>query len=186
MTPEDSAAMDAAIWATAMRLGTFSYASLAAEAHTTIERATKLVKDWRQADAVVPAGQGDRGRLLFRLQTADMPVPKAPRTPPVGTPQGNMWRAMQMLASFSPTDVAAHSHVPEAGVAVSHEDATAYCQALCRADYLRVVRKAIPGKREAIYRLIRNTGPRPPVMRRIRALIDQNEGRIVHVAGGFL
>jgi hypothetical protein len=94
---------------------------------------------------------------------------------------GNLWRAMRMLQGFSPVDLAAHAATPT--VAVSPEDAAAYCQTLTRAGYLRVVRKAAPPLRPAIYRLVRNTGPLPPVLRRVRAVIDGNTGQIVHVGG---
>lgn len=182
VTPDTSAAIDGAVWATARRLEVFSYGSLASEAHVSIERATRLVRHWQMRHAVTEAGLGDRGRKLFRLSAEEMPVAPAAREAG-GTPQGNLWRAMQLLKSFTPTDLYAHSNTPT--VRVSAEDATAYCQTLQRAGYLRVERKAVPGKREAIYRLTRNTGPQAPVLKRVRAVVDPNLGQIVHVAGGL-
>ncbi|MDP2064178.1 MAG: hypothetical protein Q8Q63_03405 [Phaeovulum sp.] len=43
----------------------------------------------------------------------------------------------------------------------------------------------MPGRREAIYRLIRNTGPRPPRERRVRAVWDDNLGELVLLNGGL-
>ena len=48
---------------------------------------------------------------------------------------------------------------------------------------MRVTRKAKPGVNEAFYRLIRDTGPRAPVEKRVRAIYDPNEERLTHVAG---
>ena len=70
-------------------------------------------------------------------------------------------------------------------VPVSLKDAHIYCQLLLKAEYLRVQQKAVPGRREASYRLIRNTGPLPPMERRVRAVIDQNEGKVTYLSGGI-
>lgn len=181
-TPATRAAIDEAIWATARRLGTFSYGQLASEAKTTVERATRLARGWLAARAVEDAGEGPSRRRLFRV-AVDAPD-GLPRAPVTGSPQGNMWRTMRLLKSFSPVDLAAHSNTDT--VQVSRDDAAAYCQTLLRAGYLKVERKARPGKVEAVYRLLDDTGPKPPVIRRVRAVVDQNTGRIVHVAGGLL
>jgi hypothetical protein len=84
---------------------------------------------------------------------------------------------MRGLKSFTPTDLCAHSTSPELVVTV--DEATSYCRALCAAGYLGVARKAEPGRREAIYRLARNTGPKPPREKRVRAVIDDNTKDIV-------
>lgn len=181
-TPATRLAIDEAIWATARRLGTFTYGQLAAEAKTNVDRATRLVRGWLAARAVEDAGEGPSRRRLFRIVAdADAALPRAPVA---GSPQGNMWRTMRSIGAFSPVDLAAHSCTDT--VQVSRDDAAAYCQTLLRAGYLKVERKARPGRQEAIYRLIQNTGPKPPVIRRVRAVIDQNTGQIVHVAGGLL
>jgi hypothetical protein len=45
--------------------------------------------------------------------------------------------------------------------------------------------KALPGRREAIYRLVRDTGPRPPRERRVRAVWDENLGEYTYISGGL-
>lgn len=99
------------------------------------------------------------------------------------TQHGNMWRSMRMLQEFSPLDISAHSTTEE--VEVTEEIAASYCRMLVTAGYLRVVRKAVPGRRTAVYRLIRNTGPKPPRERRVRAVYDDNLDEFVHVARGL-
>lgn len=88
------------------------------------------------------------------------------------TPEGNMWRTMNQLPEFTPTDVAAHSNVGT--VSIDVKAAQTYCRALLGAGYLRVRVKARPGLREAVYRLINKTGPRPPVLKRVMGVFDPN------------
>lgn len=166
-----------AIWATARRLGRFSYAQLSAESGVGMRTVQRLVRDW-QTRKLVDADGRITNHLAFRI--ADI----APATLPgaaVGTPRQNMWRAMQMLGAFSPADLAAHATTDT--VAVSADDASAWCQTLARAGYLKVERKAKPPLKQAVYRLIANTGPRPPEVRRVAVVIDGNTGRVMHMAG---
>jgi hypothetical protein len=88
------------------------------------------------------------------------------------SPEQNMWTAMRQLKSFTPRDLAAHAATEE--VMVTIEAAQSYCRSLFSAGFLAVARKAVPGKVEAYYRLTRNTGPRPPREKRVRAVIDDN------------
>lgn len=168
-----------AAWVAACRLGTFTYASLSAAAHMPVRAIAKTVQSWSQAGAVVSVGPGMGRFLTFSVVQAD-PPPAPPPKPAAGTVTGNLWRTMRFLGAFSPTDLRVHAHTDD--VRVGRDEATAYCQMLHRAGYLRVVQKAIPGRREAVYRLVRNTGPKAPELRRIRAVVDPNLGEIVHVA----
>lgn len=99
------------------------------------------------------------------------------------TVHGNIWRSMRMMRQFSPTDLAIHSTTDV--VDVSDQAAKEYCRMLTRAGYLRVIDKALPGRREARYRLVKNTGPRPPREKRVRAVFDENLDEFTHVAGGL-
>lgn len=140
---------------------------------------------------LVAGGYGDRalgddGAWWYRL-TRD-PLPRhAPRLNRAGQPvtQGagveNMWRSMRMLGQFSPRDIAAHSCTD--AVSVTEATANSYCSTLFRAGFLRVVRKAVPGRAQAIYRLVRNSGPLPPQIQRAPQVFDPNTGA-VHALGG--
>jgi hypothetical protein len=99
----------------------------------------------------------------------------------VRDPVANMWRAMRVLDTFTPRDVAAIADIEEAPV--SEKDAAGYCQLLLRGEYLRVIEKAQAGVRPATYKLTRNTGPLPPREKRIRALWDDNLGGTTYAAG---
>jgi len=119
-----------------------------------------------------PEGQPPEYRLL-RDPGRDAPRLRRDGTPSTqGAGTENMWRTMRMLAEFSPRDVAAHATTD--AVAVSEATAKAYCKALFAAGYLRVVRKAVPKRSQAVYRLIRNTGPRAPQVQRAKRVFDRN------------
>lgn len=115
------------------------------------------------------------GAYLYRL--TGTPPAEAPRLRPDGSPvaQGggveNMWRAMRMMAQFTARELAIHSTTP--GVKVSEATAKSYCKMLFRAGYLREVRASRPG-RASVFRLIRNSGPRPPMIQRVKRVFDPN------------
>jgi len=170
-------AVDEAAWAVALRYGEFGYGELAADAGIGMDRAARLAAKW-VALGLCEVSREARGgvRKLFRvLPDATVPAPRR-RTVPE-----NLWASMRGLKSFTPTDLAAHSSTPE--VPVTRAAAQSYCQVLLRAGYLRVERTAVPGRRDAIYRLIRATGPRPPRERRVRAVWDDNLREYTHIGG---
>ncbi len=167
-----------AAWALAQRLGRFTYADISAQLHISMDRASEIVRDWVRAGAVARF-EAPRGRQLVH----EIVPGRAPQmTGGPGSVPLNLWTAMRGLKSFTPTDLAAHATTDTVQVGLAA--AQAYCQALLRGGYLKVERKASPPQREAIYRLIRNTGPLPPRERRVRAVFDENLGQIVHVEGG--
>lgn len=111
----------------------------------------------------------------------------APRIRPDGTPvtQGggvmNMWRSMRMLGEFTPRDIAVHSTTDT--VTVNEKTAKRYCSMLLKAKYLRVMRKAVPGKRQATYKFVRNTGPLPPQIQRVQQVFDPNIRMVTYYPG---
>ena len=170
----------AAIWATARRLGRFGYKALSAEAGVGMRTVQTLVRAWEKRRLVVADGEAGRGQRVFQVSET---APEILPPDAIGTPRGNMWRAMQMMQAFSAADVAVHATTDT--VTVSIEDASAWCQMLTRAGYLRVVRKAAPPVKAAVYRLVQNTGPRPPELRRVSVVVDGNTGRVMHMTGGL-
>ncbi len=116
----------------------------------------------------------DRGHHAPRLNRDGRPVTQ-------GAGVENMWRSMRMLGQFDARDIAAHSTTHS--VSVSDATAKSYISMLLRTGYLRVVSKAVPGRRAAVYRLIRNSGPRPPQIQRVKQVWDPNT-RQVHSPKG--
>ncbi len=112
----------------------------------------------------------DRGFHAPRLNREGQPVTQ-------GAGVENMWRSMRGMAEFSPRDIAAHSTTPD--VRVTEPTAKSYCAMLLRTGYLRVLKKAEPtAGRQAVYRLIRNSGPKPPQIQRIKQVYDPNTGAV--------
>jgi hypothetical protein len=112
------------------------------------------------------------------------PGPDAPRLRRDGSEvtQGrgrdHMWRTAKMLGAFDARDLAVHASTEDC--TVSEADAKYYCAYLARAGYLAVVEPGGPA-RLARYRFLvtRNTGPRAPMVQRVRQVFDPNLGRVV-------
>jgi len=167
----------AAAWAHALTLDIFGYAEIARAMKIGHDAATRIVRSWAAEGVLDLVQSGHRLRKLWRVRPGRRPaLPAETRSA-----QQNMWTAMRGLQSFTATDIAAHAST--AAVAVLPGDAAAYCRALLASGYLRVARKAASGGREAILRLAQNSGPRPPVERRVRAVVDGNTGAVTLIAG---
>jgi hypothetical protein len=110
----------------------------------------------------------DVGREAPRLQRDGRPVTQ-------GAGREQMWRAMKMLPNFTFVDLAINASTE--AVRVGEAEAQDYVHYLLRAKYLVIVRPATP-RAKAVYRLARNTGPRPPMVTRAKVVFDPNLGCI--------
>jgi hypothetical protein len=175
VTAANFLAMCDAAWAVASRLERFGYGEIAAELNISLEQATRIVRGWIKDRAIESVQeQSGKNRSLWRC------VPDFVRVEPLRkrTPEENMWTAMRRLRSFTPSDLSAHATTETVAVDPAH--AGKYCRSLLSAGYLSVVRRATPAvKREAIYRLVNETGPQAPVTRRVAALVDGNTGETI-------
>ncbi|WP_194094843.1 hypothetical protein [Marivivens aquimaris] len=86
----------------------------------------------------------------------------------------NMWRVMRVKKNFNPIDIKVQASA--AGITLQDRQVRDYCRKLLELGYLKVIQTRIPGKREAEYRLIRDTGPIPPVMKKLPVCYDGNTG----------
>jgi hypothetical protein len=105
---------------------------------------------------------------------------EAPRVRLDGTPvtQGvvteQLWRGMYILKEFTFRDL-----IETASIVIPEDTARAYCKMLLATGYLKVLRKADPSKDcIARYRLIRNNGPRPPQIQRVKRVFDPNSREV--------
>lgn len=168
----------AGAWDVALRLERFSYAALADAAGISLGMATAAARGWAtEGRLVVIEGGVGSVRKLFGIN----PVWAPPTGTGRRTPEINLWTAMRRLRAFTPTDLAAHADTEE--VPVSVDLARTYCRDLVSAGYLAVAQKAVPGLREAHYRLLRNTGPRAPTLRRALCLVDPNLREVSPIKG---
>ena len=182
LTPETVSALR--VWNAAVRLDTFTVHDLSADASFCHRRVGILIREWRDQGLLIELKQkGTAGRSQFRMQNEGR-IPEGMSSKAQiarkETLHGNLWNAMRMSGEFSPRDLmatAATENTP-----VSYDDAAAYCRLLCRGEepYLRVIQKAVPGRKDATYRLVRKTGPLPPRERRIRGIYDPNIKVFIH------
>lgn len=171
-----------AVFNAAARMPEFSINSLSSEAHYSVRIVRLCVWDWIAAGRCEELeGKGSKNRTLYRLKPIAGKADK-PHVKPAQTKLGNMWFAMQQLKTFTAVDVAASAWTEE--MDVQPIDAQAYCSSLVKGDtpHLRVHRKAAPGKHPAIYKLIRNTGPKPPQVKRVSAVFDPNLNDLTYIA----
>lgn len=178
LSPANAQSVADAAFAFAATQPEFGYAEIALQMGVSEDHARKIVRGWRTLDLLEEVRSGHRIRSAWRVRDgARLRLAVAARSP-----EQNMWTAMRQLRSFSARELAAHASTEE--VPASVEAAQDYCRALLGAGYLVATRKAMPGKQPAIYRLARNTGPRAPREKRVRAVIDDNVGQTILIGGG--
>lgn len=177
--PLTSTATEAAAFAFAATQVRFCNADIALKLGVTEDHARKIVRGWRKAELLEEVSSGHRQRSYWAVK----PSARLQLAAKARSPEQNMWTAMRQLkGGFTPRDLAAHATTEE--TRVTPEAAQDYCRSLLGAGYLGVTRKSVPGKTEAIYRLIRNTGPRAPRERRVRAVVDDNIEQTIVIGGG--
>lgn len=178
VTRENQASVAEAAWGRALQMVQFGYSEISVELGISHDQATRIVREWDTQARLILVQAGPGLRSLWKADPAFAPKPVKPSR----SPEQNMWTAMRQMKSFTPTGLLANGATTEE-VEVTLEMAQGYCRALMSAGYLAVTRKAVPGRNEAIYRLTRNTGPRPPREKRVRAVIDDNDNAVVVIGG---
>lgn len=95
-----------------------------------------------------------------------------------GRGRKNMWRVIKVMSEFDFHEVAMQASVDD--VTVSRNEAKDYVGHLHKAGYLRLVRKSKPGT-AARYKLIKSrfTGPKPPMIQRVKHVYDPNLRKVV-------
>ena len=177
-----------AVWTAIRALGRdgapFGLGDVASQARVHKDSARSyLIALWRAGilSSTPPERAGDA--TVYRL--ARDPGSETPRVKRDGTVetapthQERLWLAMKPLGSFTAPEL-----VMACGGAVTDAQASSYIGCLARAGYLVEVEAARCGRgqnRRARYalRIGRDTGPRPPAIRRDKTVFDLNLGRVV-------
>lgn len=96
-----------------------------------------------------------------------------------GRGREQMWRTIKIIGDFTSRELAQAASTPE--YTVAETTAKDYCLMLAGAGYLVVVRPGGPGY-PSRYRLMpsRWTGPRAPMVQRLKQLYDPNTGEVVY------
>jgi hypothetical protein len=92
-----------------------------------------------------------------------------------GMGRQNMWRTMRIRKIFTLNDLIALSSVDEHKIA--EEEAKTYVSYLEKAGYLKKIDRLSMSK--ATFRFIRDTGPKSPMIQRVRRVYDPNLKQIV-------
>lgn len=102
----------------------------------------------------------------------------------LGHGREQMWRTMRILGEFSALDLAVHASTEKHPV--NQRDARDYIYHLHKAGYVVCIRPGKPGFRKgtgskARYRFIpaMYTGPKAPVIQRVKQVYDPNTGEVV-------
>ncbi len=175
-TSPQSLAKAEAAWAAAQRLQQFGYAEISRDVSASTELATHIVRGWERDGKIRLISAVRRGGAARKVYEV-VPDQEIKPAPVMGDGFDQMWTCMRKLSSFTAVDLSAHC-----AAAVAVEDARTYCRTLLAGGYLRVVQKAVPNRREAIYRLVNATGVKAPRARRVVCIVDANLGRITPLA----
>lgn len=96
-----------------------------------------------------------------------------------GLSREQMWRTIKMISEFNAQDMVVHASTDDVTVTISQ--AKYYLKYLARGGYIRIVEKGKQGGPLTLYRFVkaRYTGPKPPMIQRVRQLFDPNLGVVV-------
>ena len=164
-------AKKAVAWSEAERRGQYTHADLAVAAGVSDRWISVWSQEWTAEGKVRCIDGEGPGRTRKRYEVT---APGEIITPMQGDATDQMWTVMRKSPQgFTPTDLLA-----QIAVEATIEDARAYCHSLLAGGYLRCTSKAVPKRREAVYRLITATGIKAPRLKRLRCIVDHNTGKI--------
>lgn len=129
------------------------------------------------------AAQGRKTRGYFRLikdsGTETPRLTKAGEPVKQGRGREHLWRTIRVLGEFNYRELAAAASTVD--VTVKESEAKDYVLHLKKAGYLVEVSASSRRGRLARYRLVpaRYTGPKPPMIQRIKQIFDPNLGEVV-------
>lgn len=112
----------------------------------------------------------DGHRIIY--VNAALPVAPDAAARVADTAEGAMWTVIRRRGAFVPSDIVLT--VQASGREITERAVKTYCRALTTAGFLRVRQTAVPGKREAAFQLINDTGPLAPRVASVRGVVDAN------------
>lgn len=183
-----------AIWAEIRRRKTFTVEDLVAKTDVPAATVRTYVMGLERAGYIERTGKDEgvkkrityvKNQLLaltYRLvRDTGAEAPRVRRNgEPVtqGLAREAMWRTMRILREFTWVELADIATTED--VAIDREDARKYCYSLKLAGYLVCIAPGKPGRPER-YRFVpsRWSGPRAPMLQRVRQVYDPNLKRVV-------
>ena len=162
-----------AIWAAIRRLGAFVPKEVRYKTRCSRSQVDEYVACLLAA-GIVERVAGEPGRyVLVWDRGSDAPRVRRDGTPVTqGRGRENMWRTMKVLGTFSALELAINASTEEH--AVAKREADTYCRYLEKAGYLHKLNGGL-------FSLVRamHTGPKPPMIQRVKQVYDPNLGRVV-------
>lgn len=184
-----------ALWDTMRQLGEFTVLDLEDRTRVDLSTIRSYITGLTRAGYLEPIAGESRPHVILgrherkRWRLANDIGVEAPRVTKQGkhVVQGRareqMWRTMRVLDGFDFHSLALHASTEDC--AITEQTAKDYIKHLYKAGYLQCTRPGV-GPKSARYRLIasRYTGPRPPMIQRIKQVFDPNLGKVVWPKGG--
>jgi hypothetical protein len=186
-----------AIWATIRRLRSFNLAGLRGDTRCSAEQVRDYVTGLTAAGYLKkslpePPFVKEEVAVTYKLvKDCGVEAPQVRKDGSeitMGKGQEQMWLVMKVLGEFSSLDLAVHASTET--VAVTEAGAKSYIHYLHKGGYLAMVANGKPGHRKgggvlARYRFLlsRYTGPRPPMVQRVKQVYDPNLKKVVWSGG---
>ncbi|MEO1472778.1 MAG: hypothetical protein AAFS03_02385 [Pseudomonadota bacterium] len=169
----------AAIWAAIRLQGNFTRRSIRDATDCTPKTVSGYLDALEAGEFLTSSLKEDGVRHFTLIRDVGIEPPRV-RKDGTEVTQGrgtaNMWRSMRMMSDFTTRDLSLSAST--GGVEVKLDTAKDYCNHLMRAGYLRIVDQPTPTSPPR-YRLIRNTGPKPPQIQRVKQVFDPNLNQVV-------
>ena len=169
-----------AIWdAIRAAQGPFTVRQIQQETRCTIGQTSEYIKGLTAAGILELSGEVNgkgfikKTRLYVLAQDRGVEAPRVRRDGTEvtqGRGREQMWETMRSFGTFTAADIHIFASTDDHSVAPS--EAKTYCQFLCRAGYLKQLENGC-------YLLIRRTGPKPPMIQRIKQVYDPNLNQVV-------
>lgn len=166
-----------ALWRAIRTLRTFTLAQVRSETRCSRGQIEEYVKALLAA-GLIERVEGERGRYSL-VKDPGAVAPRLRRDGSevtMGRGREQMWRAMRVLGTFTLRDLVVHATTEEH--AVAEHEAASYCQYLTHAGYLLRRGDSFVAVRS------RYSGPRPPMIQRVKQVFDPNLGKVVWSQGG--
>ncbi|WP_457571287.1 hypothetical protein [Desulfovulcanus sp.] len=169
-----------AIWQAVRRLREFTRTDVWKKCNCDRSTVRYYLRCWEAAGIIEQIGKRKEGNgrpnNIYRLVRDSLEPPRVRKDgSPVkmGIGRMQMWRAMRILKQFTLQDLVAGASTEEHNVAL--EEAKTYCRFLLRAGYLR--------QRDNVFRLVNYTGPKAPMIQRIKRVFDPNLNKVTWEGG---
>lgn len=162
--------IEKAAWQKAEKMSRIHWETLV-KSGISITQSKQCIKRWSELGWIELAEKDGHRKYYRRSGTASMPVELAVKCQ---SAEDTMWIVMNRYNTFTIKDLVAVGSVGE--VTVYPQTARGYVKDLLQAGYLRTVQTGAPGRRDAVYRLMKRTGEIAPVKRKVSGVFDANDG----------